>query len=211
MKNEIFEFTVKVDRNVIGMCFADSIDTLTNDFTITLGEHLPNLHPDVIKSFFDNIPRVRKFKLPESIPTVAAPLIAYILSSGVDIEYYKEETTMDQLNEPNPGFHKLTVDEIPTPVPTNVPPKDILPFIDDGFTPIDESNPFEPNDGFHEIPVKDDDDKPSPIERRFLKMNDPERMNRLSYAPIAAMRGETSYPAEVGGGQIPRGLLSGAR
>ena len=65
--------------------------------------------------------------------------------------------------------------------------------VDDGFHPVAEEGSLDDIvDGFHDYPV----------EKREMWVEDPVRMNRLSYLPIAAVLDEDTFPESLGGGRI---------
>lgn len=97
---------------------------------------------------------------------------------------------MSQFKTPMPvgTFDTIEIDYSGT---TFHPLKDV-DDVSDGFHPIEDGSLDDIVDGFHDIQ----------IEKRSMWTEDPVRMNRLSYLPIAAINGDSTFPEPLGGGLI---------
>lgn len=212
--------------------FIDQIDFVTpHTIQIGIGKNrnLPLLK-GIIQSIIDGSPNIKSIVLPEQIPTYMISFLSPLMEIDVDHYYVSDGKTgfdvgaydiipgylPDEINlchrQDNDisGNNDMKEIQQPTiqqkPVSINAKRYDSY-IISDGFIPLDDdqdqsNDGFFPEaedgslddivDGFHEIPV----------EKRSMWEEDPARMNRLSYVPIANILQEDTFPESLGGGSI---------
>lgn len=112
------------------------------------------------------------------VPDLAKPVSA--------MGYKPPESVLDDANHTD-GFTHIDTSDAPT-----------LPTVQDGFHEIkDGVIPPDTSDGLIDL-----DAIQATVEKRKMWEEDPKRMERLSFTTVAAIRGDTTYPAQLGGGPI---------
>lgn len=169
------------------------------------------LSSNIISAILNDIPEIESVVLPVFIPTLIVNVVYPITNLKVPKFYIREgDTGMDiGAYSAKPGYlpdkinlyHRLDNVEMETTADGMIPidkikkqidDKNDLPVVDDGFHPLPKGDLDGVVDGFHEIPV----------EKRDMWEEDPRRMNRLSYLPIANILDVDTFPKELGGGRI---------
>ena len=144
------------------------------------GMNTPRISSELSNQILQALPPISKFIFPPYIPIQAAEFISTAISMNRDIHIE--------------GNVEMTV-------------KDLKTNVHDGtITQTEEIAITEMgvDDGFREIVLDDEPsaEKDSTIEHRELWVADKQRMDRLSYRSIAAVRGDKTFPEELGGGRI---------
>lgn len=155
----------------------------------------------LMEGIIKSIPDINKILIPKNLPSDFIEL-AFLLMRLENVTYHYIDSETEALKE---GLYYMKIGHFPT--------EDTLPTpINDGFKPFPTSDQGRWDgiaDGFKPVPgsiedVKDGYKDISEVqpEKREMWTEDPERMNRLSYVPLAIARGEKVMPEELGGGRI---------
>lgn len=190
-KNDICEIIVQCNENY---GFQYYIDTDSHPIKVHFSfgsKGIPNLEEKEIEPLLNKLPAIQKISIPRYIPAEASHFISSLLSLGRDVNIYSQY----EIQHPS----LTNVQDGTTILPPTVFNQVIgdLNTVPDGFNEIKDVNDTQINDGFHELT----EESVEPIKRE-LWTESPERMNRLSYTRVAAVRGETTFPDELGGGSI---------
>lgn len=209
--------------------FIDRIDAVVPlVIQIGLGTNL-NILPaaGIIQSIIDSYETISSVVLPDVIPTKMIKLLYPLLDLSVPIHYINNDQNGLSVDAyaVRPGYF---IDDINMHHNSDIDRKDNMKhnekfsfsdpaavgsfnhitdieFNDNKFRPINDLDNYD--DGFHPMPEEDSlddivDGFHDCIEKRTMWTEDPSRMNRLSYLPIAAINGDETFPEHLGGGII---------
>lgn len=200
--SRIVEICIDNNRQVVSIeAFEQYLPTIIK---ITVGTTTAfSQNRDILDSIINAMPYIDTIIIPKNIPSQLIPLLFPIMQiEGATYHYLDaNESALEK------GLYTMQMGFLP---PEPLPESTLT--ISDGFRPFpDVKNPgtWGGDDGFKPMPGSVDDisdgfkdDPDNQPEKREMWVEDPLRMERLGYMPLAFARGETEMPAELGGGQI---------
>ena len=207
-ESTIIEVYLRKDRSI-------SIEMITEVIPQVVQIGVGNIEDLYIDhTFLDGListtPNVSGIVIPESIPSPLIAILSPLMICCNNIYYVKNGETGLEVNaySMKTGYlpedimkHRMALDEVPDGFHEMPEKKE---DIDDGFHPIEYPETIDP--GFHPIENSLDDVVDGfhdvPVEKREMWTEDVDRMNRLSYLPIANILSVDTFPEELGGGSI---------